>query len=318
MGLGREINMSLLSHLDVRSRKEQKSRKAEKASMHVEEEAAPLRTLSTAELEDRLKDIDSQKRVLEALRDLGGASFDLTAETPMLSGGEVRSAARGHDSGSQNTYQDKDPGNFFPVLHGEDGIHEFQRLAPTLKLGRTLSVMVEVNAPVDVPYSMLANIEEYPLWMPWCTSGKVLGGHEDGPDGEQAFDGEVGFGFETGSFLGTLGDTVHYRLFTRPPPKDLAPFDPSANPVMARVRADAVNGFTYGNKLVYDWRFTQMGSMQTKVELDLLFQARNIVYMPIWDSMQYMVINNMLRAFRTRAEELQRIRANAPLSDAAG
>merc|ERR1712039_939558 len=85
-------------------------------------------------------------------------------------------------------------------------------------------------------------------------------------------------------------------------------------PVVARVTADAVNGFTYGKRLVYDWRFTKIDARKTKVELDMLFQAHNVLYMPIWDSMQNMVVNNMLSAFRNRAEELQRSAPNSPAS----
>lgn len=263
------------------------------------EEEDPLRIVSTTALEERLKDLDEQRRILEALQQLGGANFDLTADTPMLQDGLGRQEMQRVQEGEQG----EAAGAASPVRVAEEEVHEFQRLAHTLKLARSLSVKCEVDADVDVPYQMIADLETYPLWMPWCTSGRVLG-----DTSAPQFDGEVGFGFETGTFLGTVGDTVSYRVSVRAPgsgepassgpPCELAPD--------ARVTADAVNGFTYGQRLVYDWRFHRLGSKRTKVELDMLFQARSVLYMPIWDSMQNMVVNNMLSAFIARAELLQR------------
>merc|ERR1712194_435878 len=147
--------------------------------------------------------------------------------------------------------------------------------------------------------------------MPWCASGHVPGGKRElstYPAGvESTFVSDVGFGFETGTFLGTVGDTVHYTMTIVPP----ATSENDATTEVARVTADAVNGFTYGQRLVYDWRFTQLGTNRTKVELDMLFQAKSVIYMPIWDSMQNMVVNNMLSAFIARAEMLQREKAGA-------
>merc|ERR1712154_241670 len=81
--------------------------------------------------------------------------------------------------------------------------------------------------------------------------------------------------------------------------------------------ADAVNGFTYGKRLAYDWRFTSLGEKKSRVELDLLFQAHNVLYMPIWDSMQNMVVNGMLGAFQKRAAVLERERlARSPQTKA--
>merc|ERR1712113_405143 len=81
--------------------------------------------------------------------------------------------------------------------------------------------------------------------------------------------------------------------------------------VVGRVTADAVNGFTYGKRLAYDWRFQRIAAGRTKVELDMLFEARSVLYIPLWDSMQHMVLNNMLSAFVARAEQLQQERTAA-------
>merc|ERR1712048_736162 len=134
--------------------------------------------------------------------------------------------------------------------------------------------------------------------------GDSTDGHTD-----RAFDGEVGFGFETGTFLGTVGDVVSYTVTVRPPVSSNSAVDAGGETQTvieachAGVKADAVNGFTYGKRLVYDWRFERIGPRRTKVELDMFFQARSVLYMPLWDSMQNMVVNGMLGAFTARAEK---------------
>jgi len=77
-------------------------------------------------------------------------------------------------------------------------------------------------------------------------------------------------------------------------------------PRHGRVVADAIDGFAYGDRLVYDWQFKSVGPSKTHVELNMLFQARSVIYMPLWDSMQTMVITKMLDAFKRRAEEVER------------
>lgn len=286
--LGRQINMSILSHVDIVARQEILKGKTAGAHRYYEEEE-PLRTVSTNELEELLKDLDEQRRVLVALQELGGANFDLTAEAPMQREDQRESRAP------------EAP----PVEEKNPKVHEFQHLAHTLKLARSLSLNCEINADIKVPHSMIADLETYPLWMPWCTSGRFLSSTDpsqaSAPSAPSVFQGEVGFGFETGTFLGTVGDAVRYVVTVEPP----HPLPDQPDVLVGRVMADAVDGFTYGKRLVYDWRFTHVGKNKTRVELDMLFQARSVLYMPVWDSMQNMVVNNMLQAFRARAEELQ-------------
>jgi len=298
--LGREINMSLLSQLDINSRQAFSNGAGSEVNYYYEEED-PLRLVSTTALEQRLKDLDEQKRVIEALQQLRTVQFDLTAESPMLQdSSEPRQTEQRTRDGDPNEAAGEGSSSV-----EEEEVHEFQRLAHTLKLARSLSLKFEVNADVECSYLMIADLETYPLWMPWCASGLIPGEKQplsSYPAGkESSFIGDVGFGFETGTFLGTVGDTVHYTVTIVPP----APSGKDATVEIARCTADAENGFTYGERLVYDWRFTEIGENKTKVELDMLFQARSVIYMPIWDSMQNMVVNNMLAAFIARAEMLQ-------------
>lgn len=358
--LGREVTMSFCSKVWEASAQESEVDAAD-AMMYVEEDS-PLRIVSTTELEERLKDLTEQRRILKAIKELGGASFDLTADTPML-GADAPKQAGGEASGDLGS-EGADGANTATGLAGgltdeeRQQAHEFQTLAHTLKLARSLSVKFDMAADVEVPYRMIADLETYSLWMPWCTYGRTFDGQAEAADGERRpnpmqpvapgfseaaageeriLDGEVTFGFETGTFLGTVGDTVKYRLSLRPPVgRKRAEEVPEGAPVAAaeaaahsvttdnvtvgkvtiaeegeeplcgRVVADATNGFTYGERLVYDWRFYRQSSGHTKVELDMLFQARSVIYMPLWDSMQNMVINKMLAAFVARAELLQK------------
>jgi ribosome-associated toxin RatA of RatAB toxin-antitoxin module len=326
--LGRDIDVRILGVDDVRAHEAHWTDKESEANFYYAEEN-PFTSLSTTELEERLKELDEQRQVLQAVQQLGTVQFDLTAEMPML-GAEALTAGIG---GAREEESGVDPGSLPPQKSGigmppEVGqVHEFQRLAATSKLARNLSVEIEVEADINIPYGMIADLETYPEWMPWCTSGAVTKEVRR----EHRFityDGQVGFGFETGSFLGTLGDTVGYRVDAvapTPPPGKAEVVQTGVSEAeeatdtsekgevlpegFGRVIADATNGFAYGDKLVYDWCFYTVRPGLTKVNLNMLFQAKSVLYIPLWDSMQNMVINKMLVAFKQRAEEMYQDKA---------
>lgn len=311
--LGREVRFSILSHMEAKAAQSKLERFDSGEAMLYTEEDQPLRIVSTTELQERLKDSTEQLRILGAIQELGSASFDLTADTPMLRSEAPKAtsaAAAAGGSLGEAVGGASMAGTSEEVDAGGESVHEFQRLAYALKLARSLSIKCEVEAPVSIAYMMIADITTYPTWMPWCTSGKEIGDRGNARE----FDGEVGFGFETGTFLGTVGDTVGYRLSVEPPQEDDAG---AQRKPTARVVADAVNGFAYGERLVYDWRFQRLSPTRTKVDLDMLFQARSVLYMPLWDSMQKMVITKMLQSFEKRAEHLSREQAAARAARAA-
>jgi len=64
--LGREIHMSILSSGDLRAPRERLASQQTKEAVLYFEEEDPLRTVSTTELEERLKDLSEQRRVLQA------------------------------------------------------------------------------------------------------------------------------------------------------------------------------------------------------------------------------------------------------------
>merc|ERR1719247_3348632 len=82
--LGRNIDVRILGAADVKAYDEQVSKEKESEAKLYFAEENPLKTVSSTELEDRLKELDEQRQVLEAVQQLGTAQFDLTAERPML------------------------------------------------------------------------------------------------------------------------------------------------------------------------------------------------------------------------------------------
>uniref|UniRef100_A0A7S0ZYB4 Coenzyme Q-binding protein COQ10 START domain-containing protein n=1 Tax=Noctiluca scintillans TaxID=2966 RepID=A0A7S0ZYB4_NOCSC len=176
--------------------------------------------------------------------------------------------------------------------------HEFESLAAQDRLSRSLSIHRTVNMPIELAFRMVSNFDEYPLWMPFCTSAKTLPSAGAGAPLQCV----VGFGLETGTMLGVVGDDVRYRVILSKPQR---PTD-SENSSMrtARVVADTTDGFAYGKRLVYDWRFTETAHGGTDVQLDMFFQAKSVLFLPLWDSMQAMITGVMMRKFNERAAVL--------------
>jgi len=256
----------------------------------------PLRLVSTTELHQRANEFNEMKRMFEALRRLGGIHFDLTAEKPMTSTAPPTLASEGD----------------VLDMEGIDEVHEFQRLAISIRLARTLNLGTEVQADIAVPYHVIADIESYPLWMPWVTSGRFISPSTlvDPETNVGQRDCDIGMGFETGTFLGTVGDTIRYGLRMKPPTwGKVARKEPTV--LSAQVVADAIDGFAYGERLIYDWRFRQVSPRTTRVEVDILFQARSVIFLPIWTSMKTMFIEKLLVAFKARAELLERQRSGS-------
>lgn len=83
---------------------------------------------------------------------------------------------------------------------------QFQKLAAQERLARFLQVRKVLGTmPIDIPFEMIRNVEEYAAWMPLCTGGEMIAGGENPKT-------RVSFGIETGTFLGVLGDAVVYEI----------------------------------------------------------------------------------------------------------
>lgn len=176
----------------------------------------------------------------------------------------------------------------------DDNAHEFETMAAQDRLARNLCVHRTVEVPIQVAYSMVADVAEYPKWMPFCTASAVI----NPPLSDKSFACEVGFGLETGTALGAVGDTIRYRVTASPP-------SGAVGSRVGRVVADTPDGFRYGKRLVYDWRFTEVGDGETDVKLDMFFQAGTVFFLPLWDSMQATITSAMMQKFAERAEFLK-------------
>eukprot|EP00441_Pelagodinium_beii_P045607 CAMPEP_0197621036 /NCGR_PEP_ID=MMETSP1338-20131121/1685_1 /TAXON_ID=43686 ORGANISM="Pelagodinium beii, Strain RCC1491" /NCGR_SAMPLE_ID=MMETSP1338 /ASSEMBLY_ACC=CAM_ASM_000754 /LENGTH=660 /DNA_ID=CAMNT_0043190361 /DNA_START=218 /DNA_END=2201 /DNA_ORIENTATION=+ len=185
-----------------------------------------------------------------------------------------------------------------------DGVHEFQTMAAQDRLSRSLAIQRTVSVPIELAFQMVSDFNAYPSWMPFCTSAKTLSTEKDGKSQMC----EVGFGLETGTVLGTVGDKIRYRVsLQRPDEEDstspLGTQHPEALRV-ARVVADTLDGFRYGKRLVYDWRFIENTPGETDVRLDMFFQAKSVFFLPLWDSMQATITSVMMKKFQERAAQL--------------
>mmetsp|Transcript_22822 Transcript_22822/g.36309 ORF Transcript_22822/g.36309 Transcript_22822/m.36309 type:complete len:675 (+) Transcript_22822:163-2187(+) len=188
----------------------------------------------------------------------------------------------------------------------EADAEEYKKLAAQDRLARHLFIAHDLKVPIEVAYRMLADFDEYPKWMPFCTNAKTI------KICENETRCEVAFGLETGTILGAVGDNVRYKVSNVPPaaPRlDANETDPSKGPRLglktARVVCDAVDGFAYGKRLVWDWRFAAKTSGETAVQLNILFQAKGVLTLPIWDSLQAMITGVMFKKFTERAAILK-------------
>eukprot|EP00929_Paragymnodinium_shiwhaense_P043757 TRINITY_DN22486_c0_g1_i1.p1 TRINITY_DN22486_c0_g1~~TRINITY_DN22486_c0_g1_i1.p1 ORF type:complete len:690 (+),score=202.34 TRINITY_DN22486_c0_g1_i1:169-2238(+) len=180
---------------------------------------------------------------------------------------------------------------------------EFAALAAQDRLARSLSIQRTINVPIELAYGMVANFDDYPKWMPFCTSAVSATRPVDG-----RMKCEVGFGIDGVPVLGTVGDVVTYQAIVLPPAKKSSLAGSEDLDIVslrtARVVADTADGFAYGKRLVYDWRFAEMSDGSTDVRLDMFFQAKSVFYLPLWDSMQATITGVMMKKFIARAAEL--------------
>eukprot|EP00392_Amoebophrya_sp_AT5.2_P013182 g13295.t1 len=190
---------------------------------------------------------------------------------------------------------------------------EFQKMVAQDSLARFLQVRRKLaSVPVEIPFEMIKNVEEYSTWMPMCTEGEVLEtassvvekissqGEEAAasPSSDVALESvelpskvKVAFGIQTNTFLGVLGDNVTYEMSIQPP---------------REVTRHLRGGFAYGDRLIYDWVFVRNSQDDTtEVSLNLFLKVNSVLYLPIWDAMQQVLTEKMLQAFEARAKEIK-------------
>lgn len=175
-----------------------------------------------------------------------------------------------------------------PLSEEEPEVFEEEEYHEPDSVTRELIKRYTVEAPVQLPFGMLADFELYPQWMPWCTGTDVLVYDDDRSPKEV----EVSFGIR-GPVFGSIGDTVKYDVSMVRPSEVQGTREP------AQVLA-VNNGCTYATRLVYDWRFWSAGDDKTHVELKLHFRARNEWHLVMWEKLRNHIIEGMASAFRDR------------------
>jgi len=176
----------------------------------------------------------------------------------------------------------------------EGSVHEFQKMAALDQLSRCMAVQRLVPVSIETAYETVAAIADYPKWMPLVSSTQITNEDEDGHN----ISCRMAFGPRTGTLLDLMESHIAYRVRLLPPhvigEDDLAPRE-------ARIVSRTVEEFSYGKRLIFDWRLVETVPGETDVRVDVFFQAKNGLYLPFWDSLQAAVSNLMLRKFQERA-----------------
>ena len=150
-------------------------------------------------------------------------------------------------------------------LDEPEDVHEFTTMAAQDRLARCLAIQRNVSVPIETAFQMVSDVNAYPQWMPFCTSAFVTSKEEaEGPSASSStkfatkLKCDVGFGLDTGTALGAVGDTIKYQVSVLPPTGDKAAVSqichqqPGDVRRVARVVADTLDGFRYGKRLIYD------------------------------------------------------------------
>jgi len=171
-------------------------------------------------------------------------------------------------------------------------IHEFQKMAALDQLSRCIAVQRLVPVSIETAYETVARIAEYPKWMPLVSSAKVIS--ED----VHHISCQLAFGPRTGTLLDLMESHIAYRVRLLPPH---AIGEDDWGPREARIVSGTEQEFSYGKRLIFDWRLVETGPGETDVRVDVFFQAKNVLYLPFWDSLQAAVSNVMMKKFQERA-----------------
>lgn len=180
-----------------------------------------------------------------------------------------------------------------------DMLHEFQEMAAQDTLSRSLSLQRNLSIPIDLAYKIISDFKEYPEWLPFCESATILS------EGKNTSNCELKYGWQTGTPLdAVMADRIKYRLMLSPPAPKKGSFFHEDICHSARVVIDTVDDFVYGKRLVYDWRFNEVMPGETEVRLDMFFQAKNVLVLPLWDGFHSTLIKMTITKFSERASKL--------------
>ena len=138
---------------------------------------------------------------------------------------------------------------------------------------------------------MVAKVDQYSTFLPWCKSSRVLSHTLDG-SGAGELQTEIGVGFDSG--LATLQSTF----------SSLVTVDP-----LKRVRAVSdPNEFI--EHLSFTWDFAPLGDRSCRIDVQLELELKSAEHALIWEFAQDKVISKYIKCFTTRCGEVVAARGN--------
>ena len=162
--------------------------------------------------------------------------------------------------------------------------------------------------PAFVVYDAIADIEEYPEFLPWCRLASITGRQPASslarsavPEGtwSEAIECMVDFNF--GEFAGippeSLGGALHEQI------QHTVWLDPGS-------RVLSVASSSACERICYDWKLSEEDG-QTIVELDFDIVFRSLVHAPAWDIFARAVVTRVTAAFVERVSDVQMLKAAA-------
>jgi len=138
----------------------------------------------------------------------------------------------------------------------------------------------------DEMYALIADVEAYPEFLPWC-AGARLRGRRPGPDGSEIVDSEMVISFKL--FRERFGSRV------------------TLHPAERRIDVAYLDGpFRYLNN---HWRFTPAGPRACEVDFFVDFELRSRTLQAVIGVVFNEAMRRIVRAFEGRAAQLYGKRA---------
>lgn len=129
--------------------------------------------------------------------------------------------------------------------------------------------------PIDQVYNLVANVNDYPEFLPWCSKATV---HKQTPE-EMVADLSIGYGMFNETF------TSHVKL----KPHDFIEVECTHGPL---------------DRLTNTWEFKPHGHNQTEVFFTIEYQFKNRLMQMAMDALYPTAFAKMTDAFEKRAKQL--------------
>jgi len=144
-----------------------------------------------------------------------------------------------------------------------------------------------VQQPKETIFSVVADVESYSKFLPWCLGSRILSRSEPDANGASSLGTEICVGFEL------LKSEFRSQVTVTPPARIHAVSEPNE----------------YMDHLTFTWDFESVGESACRLDLMLDFSLRNAEHLLLWEFAQDKVISEYVRCFVKRCAELEAMRA---------